>query len=642
MVIEIDEGIEALPEQIGDVDQKILTSFVQNIEADEFRGSQIDLARVIENRSGIKVRKIGSVGSYSSVSIRGKSSNQVMVYLDGTLLNNASGGSVDLSLIPTNQIARVEIYKDVVPIEFSQASNGGVINIITHRTKQEKSAKINVSAGSNRTIKADFSFFSHFDRWQIVVSGGHVESKNDFQFIDENGTFQNPNDDEVSHRNNNELNQQNLLLKANYKINGNRSLVYQGEIKRKVKNIPTINNSSSADTDLEQTGKNVQLTYLDKKFLTKNLESKISAKISNKSTLFDDDKGKILGLPTVLKFDINQLEFGAYFKYRFMGNEYIFNGDFRRESLVRDNTKDNLIASSNRRQTVSTAIQGNWLFLDKKLILSPAARAFISADKFNGEIEENGVKKFQKLEKLYHTISPQFGLRYQLSDNSAYKFNIGRYYRLPNYIELFGTNGFVGSNDSLRPEKGTNIDIGFETNRYFPSEYLTRMQWSVSFFHSIIDDVIVYYYNARGEGKPSNVNDSSISGVENNINIELFYNSELSFNTTLQLPLNKSDPDDTDLLAGRPLWIHVSNLHYDGNNFQVFVEHQWESYYYFDSEQRLPSNGKFIFNTGFEYSLQNFNFSLEVNNIFNELSKDYYYQVSPGRMIYFTTGFTFK
>ena len=78
--------------QTGDVDLEETTGFVTVIEREAFEGKMEDLAEVLQNEAGVQVRQSGGLGSFSTVSLRGSSSDQVMVFMDGVLLNDASGG----------------------------------------------------------------------------------------------------------------------------------------------------------------------------------------------------------------------------------------------------------------------------------------------------------------------------------------------------------------------------------------------------------------------------------------------------------------------------------------------------------------------------------------------------------------------
>ncbi|HFE38655.1 MAG TPA: TonB-dependent receptor, partial [Gammaproteobacteria bacterium] len=278
LIIEINKGIEATPFETGDVDNTVSPSFVQIIKLSEARDSQLDLGDIIEKNSGVKIRRIGGIGGYSSVSIRGKSSDQVMVYVDGMLINQASGGSVDLSQIPLNQIVQIEIYKDVIPVEFSEAANGGVINIITHRATQRDASRLSVSAGSFGTLSLDTLQMKGYKKWTLVFSGGYLTSKNDFSFVNDKVTPENPYDDEVENRENNQLRQYNATLKARYYIDDLQSVEYQVALFNKLKHIPSMRNSPDTRASLLQEQLFFDANYLNKRAYINRLSLNINTK----------------------------------------------------------------------------------------------------------------------------------------------------------------------------------------------------------------------------------------------------------------------------------------------------------------------------------------------------------------------------
>ena len=116
--------------QTGDVDRERTPAFFSVIERDQFEGKIEDLSEVIEKEVGIQVRQAGGLGSFSTVSLRGATSDQVLVFMDGILLNDASGGGVDLSGIALSDVGAIEIYRGITPINFGKASIGGVVNIL--------------------------------------------------------------------------------------------------------------------------------------------------------------------------------------------------------------------------------------------------------------------------------------------------------------------------------------------------------------------------------------------------------------------------------------------------------------------------------------------------------------------------------
>ena len=78
--------------QTGDVDKDQTPVFFSVIGRESFEGKMEDLSEVIEKEMGVQVRQTGGLGSFSTVALRGSTSDQVLVYMDGVLLNDASGG----------------------------------------------------------------------------------------------------------------------------------------------------------------------------------------------------------------------------------------------------------------------------------------------------------------------------------------------------------------------------------------------------------------------------------------------------------------------------------------------------------------------------------------------------------------------
>jgi vitamin B12 transporter len=92
-----------------------------------------DLAAVIADQTALAVNDYGPQGSTKSVSLRGSTSSQVLVLLDGTRLNSSRDGLVDFSLVPMDNIDRVEIVRGGASTLYGTGAIGGVINIITKK-----------------------------------------------------------------------------------------------------------------------------------------------------------------------------------------------------------------------------------------------------------------------------------------------------------------------------------------------------------------------------------------------------------------------------------------------------------------------------------------------------------------------------
>ncbi len=113
-----------------------VTQSVTVITADEIRKSGATTAtEIIERATGVEVNDLGPNGSEIGISIRGSSSTEVLVLLDGIRLNSAGVGGFDMSDIPVplENIDRIEIVRGPASALYGADALGGVVNIITKK-----------------------------------------------------------------------------------------------------------------------------------------------------------------------------------------------------------------------------------------------------------------------------------------------------------------------------------------------------------------------------------------------------------------------------------------------------------------------------------------------------------------------------
>ena len=73
----------------------------------------------------------GPFGAETNYGIRGSSSQQTLVLLDGIPISAASNGVVDLGTFSTNGVSRIEIVESGGSTLYGANAVGGIINIIT-------------------------------------------------------------------------------------------------------------------------------------------------------------------------------------------------------------------------------------------------------------------------------------------------------------------------------------------------------------------------------------------------------------------------------------------------------------------------------------------------------------------------------
>lgn len=86
---------------------------------------------------GLDVSRSGGAGQVTSVFVRGGSSSQVLVLLDGVRLNSATTGAYDFADLTTDAVERIEVVRGPQSTLYGSEAATGVISIVTRRGDSE-------------------------------------------------------------------------------------------------------------------------------------------------------------------------------------------------------------------------------------------------------------------------------------------------------------------------------------------------------------------------------------------------------------------------------------------------------------------------------------------------------------------------
>lgn len=204
-------------------DSSEFTSYAEILPG-AWEGRGLSASQVLAALPGVQHYRQGGLGSFQTVSVRGIAARSVIVCVDGVPLNDAGGGAVDLGTIDLNQVERIEVYKDRVPARFGGSGIGGAVNFVTRGARAAGAGGADGAAGAGRLLA---SFGSH-GSWEAALSmtarpGDSVtvaasisarHSDNDYEFENRNGTLYNEDDDFTDRRRNAEFTEVGALLKA--------------------------------------------------------------------------------------------------------------------------------------------------------------------------------------------------------------------------------------------------------------------------------------------------------------------------------------------------------------------------------------------------------------------------------------------
>ncbi|MCL2389963.1 MAG: TonB-dependent receptor, partial [Endomicrobia bacterium] len=158
-----------------------LPANVTVITRDEIENKHVQtLGELLQNQAGVNVRVNGSVGAATSVSIRGASTLQTLLLVDGRRVNDIGLGSADFTSIPVTIIEKVEIIRGAGAAVYGTSAFGGVINVITKKSKYDSPlADAGVSRGSFNTFNSYLTAAYASEKFGTLASGYYISSDGD-------------------------------------------------------------------------------------------------------------------------------------------------------------------------------------------------------------------------------------------------------------------------------------------------------------------------------------------------------------------------------------------------------------------------------------------------------------------------------
>lgn len=150
-------------------------SSVSIVTADDIERSQtVFVEDILRTVPGISVSRSGNVGGITSVFMRGASSGNTLVLIDGVEVNDAAapGGAFNFGSLTTDNIERIEVLRGSQSLLYGSRALGGVINIITKKGAPGFKASGTAEYGSFGTVRANVNLSGGTGRLTYSLSGG--------------------------------------------------------------------------------------------------------------------------------------------------------------------------------------------------------------------------------------------------------------------------------------------------------------------------------------------------------------------------------------------------------------------------------------------------------------------------------------
>ena len=180
---------------------QVLSSVSVVTRQDIDKSQAATLADLLLGEAGFEFGRNGGPGTVTSFFLRGQSSTNVALIIDGVRVQSDSIGSLTQTDFPLSQIERIEILRGGAGALYGDAAVGGVINVYTRKGKGKMMPYGSVSYGSYNTRDMSVGYGGEVDGKSLDLNAGVTKSDGFSSMNKQQNTSTNSDDNGYSKRN---------------------------------------------------------------------------------------------------------------------------------------------------------------------------------------------------------------------------------------------------------------------------------------------------------------------------------------------------------------------------------------------------------------------------------------------------------
>lgn len=598
-----------LPEEIvtgssAEDDRELSPGAVTVLRLADRQGEQKSLPDLLETVPGLSITRLSGRNGYTVATVRGSTSSQVAVYIDGILLNLQSEPAVDLSAIPVENADRVEVYRGYIPARFGAQAMGGVINIVT-RVPKSPETRFSLGIGSFGHYKAAFSHIADAGKGHLLAAGSYERSKGNFNYSNDNGTPYTREDDYLATRKDNGFDNSDVLLKWN-----DTAWQLRGAWVRKNRDLPlSAPGLDKRNGSAQMSGARLETDRYElsaaRRWKSGTVDWGTAIDYTRQQKNYDSRRGSSPSLiggayVSTSRYDSERLA------YRFdaaapLGAmhylELLFEG-WRETLNVQGDVAYHYLGGQEYFAYDGYTLQlQDSITLDKKgsLIFTPSVR-------------------WHRQNEMDETTW-QAGLDKNFGGGFGLKASGGTYARSPNIYEQFGDGAFIlPAAENLRGETGTQWDIGIQWAGEIGKARTTA---AATVFGRRTHDLIEFEMESPRYGRHKNVSDAEAKGLE------LEFSAELNvWKIEASASYLNAKGDQNARLPNSPEWRGTARLTRNVDKGIVYLEAQYTGGNYGDAGNTIYYDSRTVLNAGFKYAISpSVKLYLGVDDLFDQANE---------------------
>lgn len=580
--------------QTKDVSTRVEILDTKEIEASN--GSR--LPSILKHTSGTFIKSYGLTSALQTISINGLGAEHTLILVDGVRLNSFQNSTVDLSIIPKEDIERIEIINNGVSSIYGSDALGGVVNIITkNRTASINNYSTNINASysnaSYNTNQYTFGVYQQLGNFNARVYYNSEKSDGNFKYHYDNGI-----ESILKERENGQYLLYDVGVNAQYIISNKNLLRFISSYSNQDKNVPGIE-TGSASAKTKQIDRNWNNILI--------LENTFSNTLSLKNSFnFQNNFQRYIPGGILTNSYYKNIVYAVASEIQLRKDRYGFTTGY---NYLHAYLNSNELEDGAKRNQHALFVSSFYNVFSNLKILPSARYDYIS------DINKGAA-------------TYRFGINYQpFSDmDFSIKGNAGKNFRSPSFNDLYWKNS---GNKDLKPEESTNLETGL----FYAFSNFVDAHFELTYTFISATNKIVWTPQSNGLWAPENVakSESNNFNIASKISRQLTNNLSFSINAGLLFVNSKKtsasykgDQTVDKYVPYVPLQSANVNLgiKYRLVDINVFYTHTGERFSDYANRRSMSPVNLLDGNIGIQLKLFDVTskLRLEVNNVFN---KDY-------------------
>lgn len=656
------------------------------VDTRDLQNSSKNISDALSKSPGLKLRESGGVGSDLSVMLDGFSGKHVKVFIDG-VPQEGVGSSFSLNNIPVNFAERIEVYRGVVPVGFGSDAIGGVINIVTNKSRRSWFADASYSYGSFNTHRSTINAGQSFENgltWEVNAFQNY--SDNDYM-VDapvenfETGLIDRSKKQHVKRFNDTYHNE---AVIAKLGVVGKKwtdRLMFGFTYSQMYKEIQTGVRQEIVYGDKHRHGHSIMpsMEYVKRNLFMPGLDLTLTANYNkNANTNVDTSQYKYNWLGDTKRLnspgeqsyqnsraDNDNWNTTATINYR-IGHAHLFTMNNVFNAFTRTNTS--LLAVEERTDPISKDTRKNIAGFQYRLMPSHIWNVSVFAKYYSlyvsGPIAvDENASSFVRTSRSENAMGYGVAGTYFITPELQTKLSYEKAYRLPTIEEMFGDEDLEMGDIGIRPENSHNVNFNISYSFYLDKEKR----------HNVYLEGGLVYHDTRdyiqrnivdisgGKSAATYINYGRVKTIGGNASLRYTFSKWLSLggNVTYMdirdnMPIalgTESMPNlgYKDRMPNIPYFFTDADVTFTWNDFAkkgndlsvIYDNYYLHRFYYYSSrigtnkdEYMVPN--QFSHNVSLNYSIKNgkYNFSMECRNITDEDLYDNFSLQKAGRAFY--------